>query len=79
MGAVRREPPLPVTDESSSVNAAFLEHMAAHHRVGVVVARLAARRANHPELRALGRLMVAEQQAEIAAMERWWHACMGGG
>jgi uncharacterized protein (DUF305 family) len=51
--------------------------MAHHHDVGVELAELAAGRADDPRTRALGRLMVAEQQAEAQSLRRWWQNLYG--
>ena len=51
--------------------------MAAHHAQGVELAGLAAARAQDPHLRALARLMVANQAGEIAAFEQWWRSWFG--
>jgi uncharacterized protein (DUF305 family) len=51
--------------------------MAQHHDVGVELAELAAGRAHDPRMRALGRLMVAEQQAEAESLRRWWENLYG--
>lgn len=56
----------------SSEDAGFLQQMTHHHDVGGELAELAAARAGDPRMRALGRLMVAEQQAEAESLRRWW-------
>lgn len=55
-----------------------MRRMAAHHAQGVDLALLAAERAQDPRLRALARLMVAEQSGEIAVFDQWWRSWFGG-
>lgn len=56
----------------------FLYLMAGHHEAGLELAELAARRAEHDELRALGRLMVAQHVAELELMHDWWRGWFDG-
>jgi uncharacterized protein (DUF305 family) len=56
---------------------AFLEHMIAHHRMGVMMASHAQWGAVHPELRDLERAMVRVQSEEIEQMERWYRQWYG--
>jgi uncharacterized protein (DUF305 family) len=56
----------------------FLKMMTGHHLVGVGLSRLAAERAEGRELRMLGRLMLAQHEAEIALMRKWWRGWFGG-
>ncbi|HZD81220.1 MAG TPA: DUF305 domain-containing protein [Actinomycetota bacterium] len=56
----------------------FLHMMTGHHRTGLRLAELAAERAAAPDLRALGRLMAAEHDAEIRLMADWWATWFGG-
>ncbi len=78
LGGVRQEPPLPWTgDPEGSIDAGFLRDMTRHHEAGVVLAELAAARSPNPDVRALGRLMAAEQRTEADAMRRWWHGFYG--
>lgn len=72
-----REPGWPLSSaEERAYDTRFLRHMAAHHTVGVELARMAASTAADSDLRMLGRLMVANQNGEIAIMERWWRSWM---
>lgn len=50
---------------------AFLEEMVPHHQGAIGMARLAADRAEHPELIELATAIVAGQEAEIARMTGW--------
>ncbi len=77
--AARREPAWPhAAERAAGFDGAFMRRMAAHHAAGVTLAALAAERASGEDLRALGRLMVAEQEGEIASFERWWESWFGG-
>ena len=49
----------------------FLDAMIPHHQMAVMMAQMAAMRAEHPELRALAQKMVDDQQREIAQMQTW--------
>jgi uncharacterized protein (DUF305 family) len=61
-------------EEARQSDQDFLRSMTAHHEVGVVMAQLAAERAIESDLRMLGRLMVANQRAEIGVMQNWWRS-----
>ena len=65
-------------ERNRAFDQAFLRWMHAHHAVGVTLAELAAAQATREDLRTLGRLMVAEQQAEIVAQQQWWRNWFGG-
>lgn len=58
------------TEQGHQYNQSFLRRMTAHHEVGVSMAKLAANKSTKEELRVLGRLMVADQRAEIDHMNR---------
>ena len=55
-----------------------MRRMAAHHAQGAELALLAAERAQDPHLRALARLMTAEQRGEIAIFDQWWRSWFDG-
>jgi uncharacterized protein (DUF305 family) len=61
-------------DESGSsggqAERAFLEAMVPHHESAIEMARLAKRRAEHPEIRELAGAIVSAQEREIADMRR---------
>lgn len=76
LGARRRELPWPVDDRSADRE--FLRRMTHHHEIGVMLADLVVARSDHPDLRALARLMAAEQEAQIDAMAGWWASWFGG-
>jgi uncharacterized protein (DUF305 family) len=71
-----REPPH--TGGKVAFDQAYMRRMAAHHAQGVELALLAAERAQDTHLRALARLMVAEQRGEIAIFDQWWRSWFGG-
>ena len=77
---LRREPYLPLFGgaRAGAFDQSFFRMMSAHHHVGVEMASLAAAQAASEDVRLMGRLMVAEQQAEIEAQQRWWHSWFGG-
>ena len=50
------------------VERAFFEQMLPHHEGAIVMARAELERGDDPELRALARTIIADQQREIAAM-----------
>jgi len=64
--------------QARAFDRAFMRRMTAHHEVGIALARLAAKKAVRDELRTLGRLMVAEQRAEIDTLQRWWRGWFTG-
>jgi uncharacterized protein (DUF305 family) len=64
--------------QARAFDQSFERSMTAHHVLGVELAQLAATKAEREELRMLGRLMVAEQQAEIESQKRWWSSWFGG-
>ncbi|MDP9351963.1 MAG: DUF305 domain-containing protein [Chloroflexota bacterium] len=79
LGESGREIPWPfVGEETRAYDASFMRRMAAHHEVGVEMARLAAGRAGSEDLRTLGKLMVAEQEMEIGILRRWWRSWYDG-
>ncbi|MDP9380474.1 MAG: DUF305 domain-containing protein, partial [Chloroflexota bacterium] len=79
LGESGREIPWPfVGEQTRSYDASFMRRMAAHHEVGVEMARLAADRAESEDLRTLGRMMVAEQEMEIGILRRWWRSWYEG-
>jgi uncharacterized protein (DUF305 family) len=52
----------------------YIRHMRTHHLQGIELARLGARNARAPHLRALASLMVASQMGEVRILERWWQS-----
>jgi uncharacterized protein (DUF305 family) len=79
LARANREPAWPLlSTQQRAYDTIFLRHMAAHHAVGVELATLAESTASSSELRALSRLMVANQAKEIDILERWWRSWIGG-
>jgi uncharacterized protein (DUF305 family) len=56
----------------------YMRRMAAHHAQGIELGLLAAERAHDPHLRALSRMMVANQKGEIAIFDQWWRSWFEG-
>lgn len=63
---------------ASEADGTFLRRMAAHHEIGLRLARIAAMRTVHPELRTLSELIMAEHIGELAIMRSWWASWVGG-
>ncbi|GGC64699.1 hypothetical protein GCM10011504_48530 [Siccirubricoccus deserti] len=55
----------------------WMRAMAAHHRQGVAVARVAEQAADDPHLRSLARLMIAGQAGDVMVLEQWWRGWFG--
>ena len=53
---------------------AFLEQMIPHHQMGVMMASMAQRNGQHPELRQLQQSMVRVQSEEIRQMAQWYRS-----
>lgn len=56
---------------------AFIDAMIPHHQGAVSMARMALRRAEHPEVRKMAQNIIETQQAEIDQMRRWRKAWYG--
>jgi uncharacterized protein (DUF305 family) len=65
---------LPWTGQDAAQDQAFIRRMSTHHAQGIEVATIAAERASDPHLRALARLMAAEQVADRAIFDQWWRS-----
>jgi uncharacterized protein (DUF305 family) len=76
LGRQGREPPH--IGGNVAFDQGYMRRMAAHHAQGVELALLAAERAEDAHLRALARLMAAEQRGEIAVFGQWWRSWFGG-
>lgn len=57
--------------EGEEFEIAFMEEMIQHHRMAIMEARMALRRAYHEELKTLARNIIATQSAEIEQMQGW--------
>jgi uncharacterized protein (DUF305 family) len=73
-GSQGRELPYIGDDRSVAYDQNYMRRMTAHHAQGIVVARLAAAKAEDDHLRALAHLMIAAQQGEIRVFEQWWRS-----
>lgn len=73
----KMEPYLPLLSASNNFDQGFMKRMTAHHEVGRDLALMAANKAGDDRLKTLGRLMAAEQKAEIDSMRRWWGSWFG--
>ncbi|WP_169316686.1 DUF305 domain-containing protein [Actinacidiphila oryziradicis] len=69
---------LATVPRGSRFDQAFLTGMIAHHKMAVIEARTVAGRADHPQLTALARQIVASQTGEITQMTGWLHTWYGG-
>lgn len=69
---------LPWQGENAAYDQGYMRRMTAHHEQGVELALLAADKAQDPDLRALARLMAANQKGEIAVFRQWWHSWFPG-
>jgi uncharacterized protein (DUF305 family) len=68
---------LPWMGRNLTSDQAFMRRMAAHHAQGIELARIATAQAADPHLRALSRLMAAEQTGENRIFEQWWQSWFG--
>jgi uncharacterized protein (DUF305 family) len=59
----------PSTSAGNATDAAFIRDMTAHHESAIEMARIAQKRAEHPEIRRLAADIVAAQQSEISVMK----------
>jgi uncharacterized protein (DUF305 family)/uncharacterized cupredoxin-like copper-binding protein len=62
---------------TESFDLAFIDAMAPHHQMAVMMAQVATLRAEHTELQALAQTMIEDQQREIEQMEAWRAAWSG--
>jgi uncharacterized protein (DUF305 family) len=63
---------LPWVGRDPAIDQTFIRHMTTHHQQGIVLASIAAERADNPHLRALSKLMVASQKGENKVLSHWW-------
>src|ERR1700712_3604673 len=63
---------LPWMGRDRSGDQAYIRRMSAHHAQGIELAVIAAGQASDPRLRALARLMAAEQIGENRIFDQWW-------
>jgi uncharacterized protein (DUF305 family) len=62
---------LPWIGRDETADQSYIRRMAAHHAQGILVARIAVDQAVNPHLRALARLIAAEQIGENKIFEQW--------
>src|SRR4051812_26846839 len=56
------------TESANATDRAFITNMVPHHQSAVEMARIAQRRAPHPEVKALAASIIRDQQSEIELM-----------
>lgn len=49
----------------------FIDEMTEHHKEGVMMAEIAVRKAHHPELMKMAKMMLSAQSEEIRTMQTW--------
>lgn len=62
--------PAGVSTASAPFDEQFIDMMAAHHASAIEMAKMALKRAKHPELKSLARKMIAAQSKEIAQFHK---------
>jgi uncharacterized protein (DUF305 family) len=68
---------LTTVPRGSRFDQAFLTGMIAHHKMAAIEAGTVSGRADHPQLSALARQIVASQNTEITQMTDWLHTWYG--
>ena len=63
--------------QASSFDAQFIDMMVPHHQGAIEIAKIAATRASHPELKAMAESVIKSQQSEIDQMKSWRKAWFG--
>ena len=61
----------------SSFDRQFIDMMVPHHQGAIEMARIAAARATHPELKAMSESVIKSQESEIDQMKSWRKAWFG--
>lgn len=74
LGRAGHELRWPLDKQKRAYDRSFMRRITAHHQLGVRLAGMVARQAAQDELRMLGRLMQAEQTAEIEVLRLWWRS-----
>lgn len=59
-----------IPEGEGSLDQRFLQHMIPHHQQAITMSREALEKAEHPELKQLAEKIIADQEKEIADMER---------
>lgn len=57
--------------EAKAYDRTFIDEMTEHHKEGVMMAEIAAKKAHHPELRKMAMMMMKDQSEEIKLMKSW--------
>lgn len=65
---------LPHGGDKVAYDQSYMRRMAAHHAQGVELGMIAVERAQDSHLRALARLIVANQKGEISVFDQWWRS-----
>lgn len=76
--AARLDREWPHLGDREEADRTWMRRLGAHHAQGLQLARLAEERAASPRLRALSRLMAANQQADLQAFARFWRSWWDG-
>ncbi|MCB4821552.1 DUF305 domain-containing protein [Roseicella aerolata] len=77
LGTQDREWP-PHPGRNVEFDQAYMRRMAAHHAQGIELGLIAVERAEDPHLRALARLIVANQKGETEIFANWWRSWFEG-
>ncbi len=56
------------TDDSTETDGAFVTEMVPHHESAIEMAEIAAKRAEHPEIKSLAKSIIASQSDEISSL-----------
>lgn len=73
-GMMDMEMDLEALKNASDFDAEFIRQMIPHHRMAVMMSRMALNRANRPEIRNLAQSIINSQTAEIRQMGQWYQA-----
>ncbi len=71
-------PAAPGATTGASFDRQFIDMMVPHHQSAVAMAQVALRRGQHPQIKALARAIVMDQNREIAQMRTWRAQWFGG-
>jgi uncharacterized protein (DUF305 family) len=73
-----QERELPWMGNNLAYDQSYMRRMTAHHEQGIQLALLATDKAQDSDLRALARLIAANQKGEIAVFRQWWRSWFAG-
>ncbi len=68
---------LSVLESADTFDAEFIRQMIPHHQMGIMMARMAGRNADHPEIQSLADDIIESQSAEIEQMRVWYDEWYG--